>query len=139
MEMWHHESADDQEAQRRRIIRYFAAAMSGLTTIIYLMIGFNVVSVLDTPTDQIFGFFAATAYALGVVLLLAFDRRLVWTLGAIFQVFVIFTYFNLAPQRSPAYELWGILLRVIQVALFFALVYLASRPSSTQTTPSAEK
>jgi hypothetical protein len=125
---------------RRRAIRYFAAAMAGITAVIYFMIGFNVVSVLDTSTDQIFGIFAGIAYALGVFLLLVFDRRVVWILGAIFQVFVIFMYFNLASQRSPAYEVWGLLLRVPQLMSFVALVYLAARlpsarPASSPNNP----
>ncbi len=126
------------QAARRRTIRYLAAALSALTALIYFLIGFRVLSVLDTPTDQIFGFFAGAGYALGVYLLLAHDRRLLWVLGALLQVFVVYQYFNLAFQRAPAYEVWGVLLRVPQVVLFIALVYLALRqPSAEPAGPGA--
>ena len=112
---------------RRRVIRYVAAALSAVTAIIYLLIGLQVLIVLDTPSDQIFGYFASAAYALGVFLLLAYDRRLFVILGALFQVFVIFQYFNLASQRTPDYEVWGIVLRVAQALILIALVYLEVR------------
>lgn len=114
-------------AKRRRSIRYFAAAMSGATAVMYFLIGFHVVSVLDAPADQTWGLIAGGAYAFGALLLLAFDRRVLWILGAILQVFVIYTYFNLASQRTPAYEVWGILIRIAQLMILIALVYLEVR------------
>jgi hypothetical protein len=46
-------------ALRNRKLSYFTALMAGLTALIYFMIGFNVVSVLDATTlaetDQTFG------------------------------------------------------------------------------------
>jgi hypothetical protein len=119
------------EGNRRRLIRYFAAFVSALTAVMYFLIGFHVVSVLDANADQTFGIFAGVAYAFGALLLLAFDRRVVWTLGAILQVFVIFTYFNLASQRTPEFEVWGILIRIAQLLILVALLYLAARPAST--------
>ena len=110
-----------------RPIAYVAAFLSVLTAIIYFLIGFNVVSVLDTATDQVFGFPAGLAYALGAVLLIAVNRRVVWILGAALQVFVIYMYFNVAPQRSPDYEIWGIVLRVIQMVILVTLTYLSLR------------
>ncbi|MEZ4669843.1 MAG: hypothetical protein R3E39_18205 [Anaerolineae bacterium] len=113
--------------------RYFATTMTTLTAVIYFMIGFNIVSVLDTPSDQIFGIFAGLAYALGVLLMLALDRRVVWVSGSIFQVFVIAMYFNLATKRSPDFEFWGIALRVVQMVILVTLVYLTARtPQQTK-------
>jgi hypothetical protein len=112
--------------ERRRKIRIFAGALSGLTAVIYFLIGFNVVSVVENA-DQLFGIFAGVAYAFGAWLLLAYDRRTLWILGAILQVFVIFTYFDLASQRTPAFEAWGILLRIAQAIILIALVYLETR------------
>ncbi|MBZ0289564.1 MAG: hypothetical protein K8I30_18220 [Anaerolineae bacterium] len=111
----------------RRIIRTIAAGLSALTAVIYLLIGFNIVTVLNTPTDQVFGFPAAIASVLGAVLLIWLDRRIVWILGAAFQVFVIYMYFNLAGQRSPDYEFWGVLLRVPQLIILVTLAYLSIR------------
>lgn len=120
-----------------RRLRYFTALMAALTALIYFMIGFNVVSVLDTTTlaetDQTFGLYAGVAYALGAVLLVAFEGRLLWILGALLQVFVIYTYFALAPMRGPTYEVWGIMLRVAQVLTFITLTYLSLHGQPTQT------
>ncbi len=118
-------------ADHRRKLRYGAAVLAGVTAMIYLLIGFCVVSVIEAAcADQIFGTFAAVAYLLGMVLLLTLDNRLLWGLGALFQLMVIFMYFNLAAQRTPAYEVWGILLRVVQLVLLAVLVYLAMRPTT---------
>jgi hypothetical protein len=39
----------------------------------------------------------------------------------------MYTYFNLAAQRTPAYEVWGILIRIAQLMILIALVYLEVR------------
>lgn len=111
----------------RRTIRYIAVGLAGLTAVVYLLIGLRVLTVLETPSDQIFGFFACAGYGLGVFLLLRYDRRAVVILGALFQVFVIYQYFDLAAQRAPAFELWGLLLRIPQAMILIALVYLEVR------------
>jgi membrane-anchored protein YejM (alkaline phosphatase superfamily) len=111
----------------RRLIRYFAALLAAATAVIYFLIGFQLIPVIEPPSDQVFGLFAGLAYTLGVILLLMFDRRVFWFVGSLFQVFVIGMYFNMAAQRVPTYESWGILLRVIQVILLMALVFLALR------------
>lgn len=124
------------ETSRRRLIRYSAATLSGVTALIYFMIGFNVVTVLDGNEGQFFGIFAGLAYAFGVLLLLRLDRRELWIIGAILQIFVVFTYFNLASQRSPSYEVWGILLRIPQLIILIALVYLARQlPTRSAASP----
>ena len=117
-----------------RNIRYAAAVLSGATAVIYFLIGLRVLIVLDANADQTWALFAAAAYALGAVLLLAVDRRSIWILGAILQIFVITTYFNLASQRLPAFEVWGILLRVVQLIILITLAYLAIR-SPMQSQP----
>jgi hypothetical protein len=118
--------------KHRRLIRYFAAIVSGAIAIMYFLIGFHGVSVLDGNADQSFGIFAGIAYMFGVVLLLMFDRRVFWFLGATLQVFVIFTYFNLATLRTPDFEVWGILIRIAQVMILVVLAYLATRMPSEQ-------
>jgi len=52
-----------------------------------------------------------------------------WIAGAILQALVIAKYFLVAPQREPAFEVWGITIRVLQLALLVATTYLASRSS----------
>ena len=122
-----------------RTVRYLVASLAAIIAFIYFLIGFHVVSVLDGNADQTFGIFAGLAYALGVILLLVMHRRVVWILGALFQIFVIFTYFNLASQRTPAFEFWGILLRVFQLIILFALAYLAFRLPTTHARASGNR
>ena len=118
----------------RRVVRYLAAFLSAGAAVVYLLIGFEVIRVVDIkPTDMSsmlgFGLASGGAFLLGAVLLLLFDRRALWVLGGIFQVMAIVMYFAVAPQRDPSFEPWGIGLKVIQAVLLVALAWLALRPS----------
>lgn len=120
-------------AQRRRQVRYLAAAAALVTAIIYGAIGLGVLSVVsetatDAPPLLMFGLSAGGAYVLGAVLLVALDRRVVWVLGAVLQVAVIVMYVAVAPQRTPPYELWGVTIKVLQALILVALVYLSISP-----------
>ena len=121
------------QGEFRRLLRYLTAAGAAVTALVYFLIGFHILTVLEDPEGQFFGIFAGIAYGLGAFLLLRFDRRLLWFLGAILQVFVIVTYFGAASQRIPAFEIWGILLRIVQLALLIGLAYLALRPPTKQS------
>jgi hypothetical protein len=96
---------------------------------VYGLIGAGVVRVVEPapqggPSLALFGVLAGGAFLLGAVLLLGFDRRLLWWLGAAFQAFTIVTYFTVAPQRVPSYEVWGLSLKVAQVVLLALLLAL---------------
>ncbi|GEM_PF-5924599 len=132
-------TTDLENAQaRRRTMRYVGAVLCAVTAIIYLLIGLRVIIVLDSPTgtppDQVIGYIAGAAYALGAALLVFTDRRLLWVIGAVFQLFVVVMYFVVAQNRVPDYEVWGLMLRIPQIALFFVLGYLAYHkpPTSAQ-------
>lgn len=120
--------------QHRRTVRLVAAAAAAAMAIIYYLIGFGVLTVVRSVSGDmdllVFGLMAGSAFLLGAVLLLAFDRRILWILGALLQLFVVWGYLAVAPDRTPAYEPWGIALRIIQIPLFAALVYLALRPGA---------
>jgi len=123
----------------RRTIRLGAAALAASMAVIYFLIGLGVITVIegqaDDPSMLFFGAMAGGAFLLGATLLAELDRRWLWIVGALFQVFVIWGYVAIAPQRDPAFEVWGILLRVIQVPLFVALVALALRPPEPHPVP----
>ena len=79
--------------------------------------------------DQLgFALPAAGAYLLGAGLLWWFDRRWLWVAGALLQVLVIAMYFAVAPQRDPTFEVWGLIIRVLQFGLLATLTYLVLRP-----------
>lgn len=121
----------------RRTIRYAAALIAAAMASIYVLIGLGVVKVVDDQPvgADLFGFgmAAAALFATGAVLLVAFDRRALWVLGAILQVGVAVLYVAVSVQRDPPFEVWGVTLRALQVPLFAALVYLAVRPRSEAT------
>jgi hypothetical protein len=124
-----------------RGLRHVAAALAAVTAVLYAAIASGVVTVLDGPAEEVaatqmsFALPAAVTYAAGVLLLLRYDRWIVWALGAVLQVMVIAAYFNVASERMPAFETWGITIRVLQIALLVVLVALAIRPRSPQHTP----
>jgi hypothetical protein len=120
-------------ASRRRTARYYAVALTLITSLAYFLIGLQVLTVLEDPGDQTsFGFIAGSAFLLGALVIILTDNRVVMGLGAFAQAFIIFTYFNLASEREPAFEIWGILIRVVQLLLFGALVYLALGPGAEE-------
>lgn len=120
-------------ADRRPLIRRTAAGIAVLIALIYFLIGFQLVAVLEDTSEQTaFGLIAGGAFVIGAALILAFDRRWLWTMGTLAQLLIIWTYFNLADQRAPDYEFWGMSIRVLQVILTALLVYLAVVPPRDQ-------
>lgn len=116
----------------RRLIRYGAALLAAGAAVVYLLIGVDVIKVVDTRSPDMvsllpFGLLSGGAFLLGAILLFLFDRRILWIAGGLFQVFAIAMYVAVAPQRDPSYEPWGIGLKVVQAVLLLALVYLAAR------------
>ncbi|HET7645914.1 MAG TPA: hypothetical protein VFM03_05455 [Candidatus Limnocylindria bacterium] len=118
---------------RRRTIRYVAAGLAAAMAAIYFLIGLGVLQVVNgqagDPSMLGFGASAGGAFLLGAILLAELDRRWLWIAGALLQVMVVWGYFAIAPDRDPAFEVWGLTLRVIQLPLLAALVWLALRPS----------
>jgi hypothetical protein len=118
----------------RRTIRYAAAAVAAVMAALYFLIGLGVLKVVDAPSADgapdmlVFGASAGAMFLLGAILLFGLDRRPLWVIGAILQVLVAVMYVTVAPSRQPNFEIWGITLRILQIPLFAALVYLALRP-----------
>lgn len=114
---------------RRRNIRYVAAALAATIALIYFLIGAGVITVVSPVAGDnsmvVFGASAGTAFLLGAALLFAFDRQMLWIVGAVLQLLVVWGYVAVAPDRTPSFEAWGISLRILQIPLFASLVYLA--------------
>jgi hypothetical protein len=119
----------------RHLIRRGAAGIAVVMAGIYFLIGIGVLTVVDQqpgdPSMLVFGAAAASAFLLGAILLIAFDRRILWILGAVLQLFVAWAYFSVAAERVPAFEVWGVTLRILQIPLFAALVWLALHHAAT--------
>lgn len=124
------------EHMNRHTIRLVAAGLAAAMAVIYFLIGVGVLTVVDgqagDPSMLGFGASAGALFLVGAILLFEFDRRWLWIAGALLQIFVAAMYVAVSPDRTPAFEVWGITLRVLQVPLFAALVYLALRPTAPQ-------
>jgi hypothetical protein len=116
----------------REGVRYGGAAVATAMALIYFGIGLGLLDISATSSDRgflvVFGALAGGAFLFGAVLLVRFDRRLLWVVGVLFQLFVYWAYIDVSKSRTPPFEVWGITLRVIQVPLLAALAYLAVRP-----------
>lgn len=115
------------------------ATASALMAVIYYLIGLGVLSIggssTGDPVDLVmFGASAGTGFLVLAVLLLRTDRRWVWMLAAVAQVWVFLVYFLVSGSREPPFEAWGIVLRLLQVPLFVVTVLLAWRPAARGTT-----
>lgn len=123
--------------RRRQWVRRVALILTAASAAIYYLIGLRVVEVIeDDPTGQTtFGLIAGTAFAIGALVIARFDRRILWALGSVGLAFVIWMYFSVAGDRVPEYEMWGITLRILQVPLLAALVYLAATQPEPATEP----
>jgi len=123
----------DIRSSRRRSIRYIAAAASLATALLYFGIAVGVLVVVeetvsDAPGMFEFGASAGAAFVLGALLLFALDHRGLWFLGALLQIGVIVMYIAVGPQRAPSFELWGLLIKTLQVVILVALAWLTIRP-----------
>jgi hypothetical protein len=129
---------DRSRTAPRTLVRHAGAALAAVTATVYLLIGVDVIRVVDPATAEpggllTFGLLAGGAYALGAALLVSCDRRPLWLLGAAFQVFVVAMYVAVASERTPPFEAWGVALRVPQLLLFGALAYLYAAPGAAAT------
>lgn len=114
-----------------RALRLATAGLAAASAVVYLLIGLEVLPAVEVgpgdPSLLWFGLPAALAFLFGAVVMLVSERLLLWVLGALFQVFTIAAYFGVADDRTPAFEFWGIALRVLQGIILVALVVLISR------------
>jgi FtsH-binding integral membrane protein len=124
-------------ASHTRLLRGVAATLAAGCAVVYFLIGLGII--YDPHGNElgllVFGFSAGLAFTLGVLLLVATERRTVWFLGALFQVFVIIAYVQVSSRREPPFEIWGISLKIAQAAILAALLGLllsSRRADSTQ-------
>ena len=115
-----------------RRIELFAAGVAAATAILYLLIGFEVLYIgepADGSAGDILGFGLSSAVAFAVIaaLLLAVRRRWAWIVVALFSAMTVAIYFAVAAVRDPPYEIWGLLVKALQVVLLGTVAYLIVR------------
>jgi hypothetical protein len=111
-------------------IRRVGATASAVMAAIYYLIGLGVLDVGHSTTSTSadltgFGALAGTAFLLLALLLATTDRRWIWIAATVFQFFVYVVYVSVSSGRVPAFEVWGVTLRVVQIPLVLALLYLS--------------
>jgi hypothetical protein len=114
----------------RRHVRYLGALAASAMAAIYFLIGLRVLDIGSSTSGEMvdiamFGFSAGLAFLFLAVLLAFTDRRWIWILAAIAQVWVYLIYFSVSGGREPPFEVWGIALRIIQLPLLVVLGYLS--------------
>ncbi len=129
-------------APLRHRVRLLAAGLAAVTALMYALIGAGVLTVVeqagpDAPSLLTFGLGAGAMFGLGAALLVLFDQRALWAVGAGLQIGVILMYIAVAPQRTPQYEVWGLTIKALQAVLLGALLYLAATPAAHTSSPQA--
>lgn len=115
-----------------RRVQYVAAAAAAAAAILYFLIGFGVLDIgtgADGTSKDLLGFgvTAGAAFAVVAVLSLLVPRRFLLILIALFDAAVITVYFVVAEIREPPVELWGVLIKAVQVVLLGAVVFMIIR------------
>ncbi len=105
-----------------------AATLAALNAVIYGLIFAGVLSVGRADEGEL-GILGAggIVYLLVAAVLWFVPRPLVWAAATAMQVMVIAMYVAIAPERDPSFEVWGITLRVLQVAMIVVLLTLLVR------------
>ena len=119
-------------------VRHIGAAAALLMAGIYYLIGLGVLNVGGAANGAgvdlfQFGVGAGTAFLAVGVLLAVTDKRWLWALALFFQLMVFAMYIGVSGSRAPAFETWGITLRVIQIVLIGCLTYLTLTTTTRRT------
>ena len=112
-----------------QLARYVAIGASLVAAALYVLIGFQVVSIGQAAsggTPDLLGFgLAAGGFFAALALVLVFAQgRLVWVPVAIADLAVIAAYFAMGNLRDPQFEVWGLSVKAAQLVMFGALAYL---------------
>jgi hypothetical protein len=128
------------------VARYVAIGASAAAAALYLGIGLGVLDIGSAEgTDPAlfeFGALMAAVFGITAVLLWFIRARVLYAAVAVLQVVVLLGYVAAASYREPAFDLWGALIKVAQVVILVAVVYLfaharAATSSTSAPTPTA--
>jgi hypothetical protein len=111
---------------------WVTAAVALAAALVYLLIGLEVVYIgeaRDGAAGDILGFGLSSAAAyVGVALVALFvHRRWALVAASVFVALTIGMYFAVSGVREPPFEIWGLLVKVLQVVVLGGLIALAVR------------
>jgi hypothetical protein len=124
------------QVQRSRL-QLVAVACSAAIALVYLALFTGLLDLPGAETGElgILGV-AGGVFAVLAGLLWWLHSRVLWAIGAVLQVLLAWMYVAVAPEREPAFEVWGVTIRALSLALLVALVSLlvaGRRERSEQT------
>jgi hypothetical protein len=110
-------------------MRFVAAGVAGLVAVLYLLIGFDVITVVQDQAEAGAApvVIAGVLFAALAVLLLSTSSQRVLIAGAVLQVVVLLMYLVVSAERVPAFEAWGLGIKALQVGLLAAFVAMLMR------------
>lgn len=118
--------------------RLVAAAAAWAAGVLYVLVGLGVLDVgstVDPGAEDlvVFGLAAGAAQLLvGVALLVARGRApLLLVIG--FEILVVLMYVAVASVRVPAYEMWGVTIKVLEIVTIVAALALATHLHPVRT------
>jgi phosphatidylserine synthase len=118
-------------------LRRIAAAGSLMVAGVYGLIAIDVITVMEdqATTSPAPPLVAAAAFTMLAVLLLLSARRGVLLFGVVLQATSIAVYLMVSTRREPAFEEWGIGLKITQLLLLSLFVWLLRAQATTRPIP----
>jgi hypothetical protein len=110
-------------------MRLVAAGVAGLVAVLYLLIGFDVITVVQDQAEAGAApvVIAGLLFAALAVLLVVTASSGVLVAGAVLQVVVLVMYLVVSAERVPAFEAWGLGIKALQTGLLAAFVVMLVR------------
>lgn len=117
-----------------RRLRSIGAGAAVLAAAVYLFIGLGLLSIGtaasgEAPDLRSFGMTMAVMSIVVAAVLMRFRSRAVTLAVAGLQVLVIVGYFAMSNIRTPPVEVWGLVIKALQVVVLIAAGVLAVRGS----------
>ena len=117
-----------------RRLRSIGAGAAVLAAAVYLFIGLGLLSIGtaasgEAPDLLSFGATMAVVFIVVAAVLMRFRSRAVTLAVAGLQILVIVGYFAMSNIRTPPVEVWGLLIKALQVVVLIAAGVLAVRGS----------
>jgi peptidoglycan/LPS O-acetylase OafA/YrhL len=122
---------------RSRTLRLAATGVAAAIAALYALIGFSILTVVDGQDGEVVPplVVSAALFAVLATLLARSAPRWLLVAGIVLQLLVLVGYVAIAPERTPAFEVWGLTQKVLQVGLLTLLVTLVARRRAPQGRP----
>ena len=122
-------------------VRRAAAVTAGIIAVLYVLTGTGWVAVTAEQEPGVIPplLVGAVAYALLSALLVLARGRGPLVAGVALQVPALLLYVAIAAERIPAFEVWGLTIKALQVALLAACLALIARTRSPAARPAGAK